>query len=513
VALHAAKLAGPEETGADRRQAVTGEGTAVSSLSARRRVALLPLIIAVLIALVPAPRGLPQSAWYYFAIFAGVIAGLVVEPLPGAAVGLIGVTLVTTLSRWVLFSPAEVGRSGFDSGEESVKWALGGFSSSTVWLVFGAFMFALGYEKTGLGRRVALTLVRTMGGRTLALGYAIALADAVLAPFTPSNTARSAGTIFPVVRNLPPLYGSLPGEPSARRIGGYLMWTTFAAGCVTTSLFMTACAPNLLALEFIRKIVGVEITWRQWFFAAAPFAVPMLLAVPVLTYVLYPPEIKRGAEVRTWAAGELQRMGRPSGREVTLATLVLLAIVLWIFGGAYIDAAAAALVVVCLMLTARVVTWAEMAANHTAWSTLVLLATLVTLAGGLTRTGFVQWFAEGVAAHVGGYPPGATIVALVTVYFFSHYMFASLTAHTTALLPVILGVGVKLPGVPADKLALALALSTGLMGVLTPYATGAGLAYYESGYVPARDFWSLGAVFGLVFLGALFLLGLPFLTA
>ena len=39
----------------------------------------------------------------------------------------------------------------------------------------------------------------------LGLGYAIALSDLVLAPFMPSNTARSGGTIYPVVKNIPPL--------------------------------------------------------------------------------------------------------------------------------------------------------------------------------------------------------------------------------------------------------------------------------------------------------------------
>src|SRR5437588_622269 len=79
------------------------------------------------------------------------------------------------------------------------------FSSGTVWLVFGAFMFALGYDKSGLGRRIGLLLVRQLGRRTLSLGYATMLADTILAPVTPSNTARSAGTLFPIVNSLPPL--------------------------------------------------------------------------------------------------------------------------------------------------------------------------------------------------------------------------------------------------------------------------------------------------------------------
>ena len=94
-----------------------------------------------------------------------------------------------------------------------MSWALSGFSNSTVWLIFGAFMFALGYEKTGLGRRIALMLVKAMGRKTLTLGYAVTIADTILAPFTPSNTARSGGTIYPVISNLPPLYDSKPERP------------------------------------------------------------------------------------------------------------------------------------------------------------------------------------------------------------------------------------------------------------------------------------------------------------
>lgn len=166
--------------------------------------AFAPVAIAIVIALMPPPGGLSQHAWYFFAIFVGVIAGLMFEPLPGGAIGVIGITLVAVLSKYVLFSPAELAKPGFSAAKASLSWALSGFSNATVWLIFGAFMFALGYEKTGLGRRIALLLVRAMGRKTLTLGYAVMMADLLLAPFTPSNTARSGGTIYPVIRNLPP---------------------------------------------------------------------------------------------------------------------------------------------------------------------------------------------------------------------------------------------------------------------------------------------------------------------
>ena len=68
----------------------------------------------------------------------------------------------------------------------------------------------------------------------------------------PSNTARSAGTIYPVLKNIPPLYGSSPTE-NPRAIGADSFWTAFATTCVTSAMFVTAMAPNMLAAELAEK--------------------------------------------------------------------------------------------------------------------------------------------------------------------------------------------------------------------------------------------------------------------
>src|SRR2546426_8714188 len=138
-----------------------------------------PVGAALLLAAPPAPAGLTPNGMRYFALSATVIPALVTEPLPAPAIGLIGMAV------------AAAARLVDRDTDASLKWAISGFSSSTVWLVFAAFTFALGYEKTGLGRRIALVLVKRLGSRTLGLGYAIMLAEVVLAPFTPSNSARS----------------------------------------------------------------------------------------------------------------------------------------------------------------------------------------------------------------------------------------------------------------------------------------------------------------------------------
>lgn len=471
--------------------------------------AAAPVAAAALVALLPVPAGLAPHAWRYFAVFVGVILGLILEPLAGAAVGWIGVAVAAVLAPAVLFSPEQLAQPGFRPPVAAVGWALSGFSDPTVWLIFGAYMFALGYEKTGLGRRIALALVARMGRRTLTLGYAIALADLLLAPFTPSNTARSGGTIYPVIRNLPRLYGSLPNDPSRRRIGSYLMWVAVASVTVTSSMFSTALAPNLLAVELAARTAGVQLSWTGWFLAFAPVGVLLLAAAPLAAYWVYPPGIKSGTEVPDWAAGELRAMGRVTRKEITLAAVVSLALAAWVFGGSLVNATTVALAAIALMLAAGVVAWSDVAGNAPAWTTLAWFATLVAMADGLNRVGFVKWFAAGVAGRLAGVPPAAAMTALLAVFFFAHYLFASVTAHATALMPVMLAAGAAIPGIPMAQFAMLLALELGIMGILTPYATGPSPIYQSSGYLPPADYWRLGLLFGCLYFAALLAIGVP----
>ena len=147
----------------------------------------------------------------------------------------------------------------------------------------------------------------------------------------PSNTARSAGTIYPVVRNIPPLYGSSPTE-NPRAIGVYLFWVAFATTCLTSSMFVTNQAPNLLATEMARTIAKVDVTWTGWMLGFLPVGVVLFVLTPLVTYLVYPPSITNGSRVAMWAAMELRQMGPVSRREITMGILAVVALAGWIFG-------------------------------------------------------------------------------------------------------------------------------------------------------------------------------------
>ncbi|AQS41051.1 MAG: Citrate:succinate antiporter [Candidatus Tokpelaia hoelldobleri] len=472
---------------------------------------LAPLITLGVLLLVPVPAGMPPQAWRYFAVFIAMIIGMILEPIPATAISFIAVTVCVIGSQYLLFDASELAQPGFNASKAALKWGLAGFSSTTVWLVFGAFIFALGYEVSGLGRRIALLLVKFMGKRTLTLGYAIVIIDVLLAPFTPSNTARTGGTVFPVIRNLPPLFQSFPNNPSARRIGGYLMWMMIISTSLSSSMFVTGAAPNVVGLGMAKEI-GVEISWAHWFLGFLPVGIILLVIAPWLSYILYKPEITHSGEVTDWAGKTLKEMGALSVKETTLIGLVLLSLGLWVFGGRFIDATAVCLLAISLMLVLSVVHWKDVIHYSSAWNTLVNLATLVVMANGLKQSGFLGWFSMTMSAHLRDFSPDATVVVLVLVFYFSHYLFASLTAHTTTLMPVILAIGQSIPGINLQHLCMLLVFSIGIMGCLTPYATGPGVIIYNCGYVKSKDFWRLGAIFGVIFISTLLLVGWPILS-
>ena len=85
------------------------------------------------------------------------------------------------------------------------------------------------------------------------------------------------------------------------------MWTAIATTCVTSSMFVTSLAPNLLALSIVQKTAKVTITWTEWCVGFLPVGFLLFLAVPYLAYKIYPPTLKseRGrlplGVARNWA--------------------------------------------------------------------------------------------------------------------------------------------------------------------------------------------------------------------
>jgi DASS family divalent anion:Na+ symporter len=460
------------------------------SVGARIVRGIIVVIIGLIIWYSPVPAGVKKEAWQLLAIFVATIFGLILTPLPMGAVVIIGV-MMTALTKTV-----------------TIGAALSGFANTVVWLIVAAFLVARGFIRTGLGRRVAYTFIRAFGRKTLGLAYAIVASELVLSPATPSNTARAGGIIYPIVRSLSSTFGSEPGE-TARKIGAFLMKMEFQATVITSAMFMTSMAPNPLIAELAKKTANISISWEMWALAAIVPGILSLIIVPYLLYKIYPPEIKETPQAAEMAHNELEKMG-PMGRaEKVMLFVFLLILALWVTGEwNKIDATVVALVGVSVMLLTGVIRWDDVLAEKGAWDALIWFGGLVMMASQLNALGFMKWFATTVGNSLAGWAWFSALIVLMLVYFYSHYGFASTTAHVTAMFPAFLAVAVAVK-VPPYLAALTLGFFSALNAGITHYGTGPAPIYFNAGYMDQKTWWKFGLIISFVNIAIWMGMGFP----
>ena len=437
---------------------------------------LVTLLVGVAIWFSPMPEGVKPQAWQLLAIFVATIVGFILNPLPIGAIAFTSITLSVLLK---VLKPAE---------------ALSGFADTTIWLIVAAFLFAKGFIKTGLGRRIAYNIMSVIGDSTLKLAYALVLSDMIIAPATPSNTARAGGILYPIVRGLASAFGSEP-DKYPRRIGAYLMVVVFQCNCVTSAMFLTAMAPNPLIASLAAKTVpGLEMTWGMWALVASVPALVSLMVIPYLLYKIYPPEIKKTPEAKELADSELKKMGSMSFAEKVVSVVFVLCLTLWATSGwNKLNATNIAMLGVTIMLWTSALTWDVVIEDKSAWDAMIWMGTLVCLAGFLAKFGLIALFAKAVSASLVGIPWLTALLILLLVYVYSHYFFASTSAHVTAMYAAFLAVAVG-AGAPIYLAAFSLAFMSGIYCGLTHYGNGPASIYFGAGFLSQATFWRLGFI-------------------
>jgi len=438
-----------------------------------------PALVGLALWLSPTPQGVEDKAWQLLAIFVATIVGIIAKPLPMGAIALLGIA-ATVLT-----------------GTLTIAESLSGFSNTVIWLIVIAFFISRGFIKTGLGARIAYRFMAIVGKRSLGLAYSMVATDLVLAPAIPSNTARAGGVVFPVLRSIASSYGSEPDDGTARKLGAFLVMSSFQGTVVTSAMFLTAMAANPLAVQLAAD-AGVEISWAGW---AAAGLVPGLISlalIPWLLYLLYPPEIRETPEATEIARARLAEMGKVSSSEWMMLGAFFLLLTLWIFGrNLGIHSTAAAFAGLGGLLLTRVLTWDDILRERGAWNTLVWFSALVMMATYLNRLGLIAWFGNTVSTTIGGTSWQIAFVALSLVYFYSHYFFASNAAHVTSMYAAFLAIALGV-GTPPLLAALVLAFFSGLTAGMTHYASGPAAVLFGFGYVEMGAWWKLGALLSVV---------------
>jgi DASS family divalent anion:Na+ symporter len=464
-------------------------------------IRVVPGLISILIILlfwfvIPNPEGVTPNAWHLLALFIGTVVAIIGKAMPIGAIAVLAITAV-----------AFTGVTN-DSPSGAIKDALSGFSNSLIWLIGIAIIISRGLAKTGLGNRVGYYFISLFGRKTIGIGYALALSELVIAPVTPSNTARGGGIIHPIMKSIATSFGSSPEEGTSRKIGHYLALVNYHINPITSAMFITATAPNPLIVKLIADATGssISITWGTWALAALLPGLLCIALVPLVVYAVYPPEIKSTPDAKTYAESKLTEMGPMTYGEKVMIGVFALLLILWagvpamILGAAYaVNTTAVAFLGLSILLMSGVLSWEDVLKEKSAWDTVVWFSALVMMATFLNKLGLVAWFSTVVENNIEqlGFDWTVSVIILVAIYFYVHYFFASTTAHITAMFAAFYAAGLAL-GAPPLYLGLLLAGASSLMMSLTHYATGTSPIIFGSGYVSMENWWVMGFIMSVV---------------
>lgn len=443
------------------------------------------LILGILIWFSPHPVDITDQAWHLLAIFVVTILALIIKPLP---MGAVAITAMVTSILTQTLTPKEV---------------FSGFQENTVWLVVFALFIAKGFAVTGLGKRVALFFSYLLGKSSLGLGYGLIATDLIIAPATPSVTGRVAGIVFPILKGIANSYQSFPLCTSSRRIGGYLTVVAFQGTVVTSSMFLTAMAANPILYKLTSE-QNIELSWGKWALASFVPGLINLALIPLVIYLIYPPEVKKTPDAPKIAHEQLQMMGNIQKNEWIMLGTILLLLFLWIFGaqikaytGIQMTSVVAAMVGLCVLLFTGVLDWKNLVKMDSAWETFTWFCVLIMLAGQLNTLGLVNWLSQFVGSKFTGVNWTIAFPVLALIYFYSHYFFASSTAHVTSMYVPFLLLAISV-GTPPMLAALILIFFSNLFGGITHYSLAPAPLLFGEGYVDIKDWWRIGFIVSLL---------------
>jgi len=452
------------------------------ALSKTQKLAIL-VAIPVLFFLIPAPEGLSLIAWRLLGIYIATIVGLVIKPYGEPVI----------LLAAVAASAATIGNTAGAEKLVKVGQTLSGYQSGTTWLIFTAFTLSSAFVITGLGKRIAYYMIGWIGNTTLRLGYVTVFLDLLLSPATPSNTARAGGIVFPIINSVAVALGSDP-EKSPKLAGRYLLLNVYMTVKTTSYLFLTAMAPNALALSIMEPVLGFKVNWIEWFLAASVPGLLCLFVIPLICYFIAKPELKH-VDNKNIAKKGLEELGPMSMREKSLAVLFVLALLGWIFADFLgVNSTTVALITMVLCIVLNIVSWDDVRKNKAGWDTLIWYGGIIGMSKILENAKFFEWLADTLNKHLDFGDHG--MLALVVILILSvsvRYLFASGGAYVAAMIPVFATVG-KVAGAPVELLTLGLLFANSYGGSVTHYGGGPGPITFGAGYNDIKSWWTAGFI-------------------
>lgn len=440
--------------------------------------------LAFMLLVTPAPEGLSSSAWGVAALLALMAVWWASEAIPIPATSLLPLVLLPLI------------------GAGSTREAAAGYSSPIVLLLLGGFIIALGIERWGLHRRIALNVVSRVGSHPAALVLGFMAATALLSMWI-SNTATTL--------MMAPIAVSAAGalkDATGRFVAALLLGICYAAsiGGVATPI---GTPTNLIAIDWLEQNAGATIGFPQWMAYGVP-AAALLIPAAWWSVTRNLPQLASGEGVIQDIRTQRDSIGPTTAPEVRVALLFACVATLWIirtplqeFGRAagwqapwlyaVTDMGIAVAGGIAMFLTPAghkekraLLTWEE--AVKLPWGVLLLFGGGISLGQAVTRTGLSEWL--GLQLGALSVLPTLAFVAIVVGLVIFLTELTSNVATMTTLAPVLGAMAAAIGAAPESLLApAAVAASCAFM---LPVATAPNAIIYATGEVSIAQMMRTG---------------------
>ena len=461
------------------------------------------LVLCVIISL-PTPDGLSVAGHRMLGI---MVFSVIVWATTAISYPVSAGVIIALMALLIGFAPNPATGKIFGTAA-GLAMGLKGFSSTAFCLVGAALFLAAAMTKTGLDKRIALTVLSKLGTKSNHVVIGVICCGFILSFFVPSTTARVA-CLVPIVLGMISAFG----VPLKSRFAGMLMITVAQVDSVWNVGIKTAAAQNMVAVNFIRTQLGVDISWMDWFIAAAPFAILMSFALYHVMMFLMPPEIKEIPGGKETVKKLLGDMGKITTNEIKLLVISICLLILWTTEKKLhvIDTSTTTMVAITLLMLPKigVMQWNEVV-NKINWGTVVLFGVGISLGSALLSTKAATWLANVIVSTFDlADSTTLTVLAIMALFLIIVHMgFASAAGLASAIIPIIISVlqQLKTPGVNIIGMTMILQYVVSF-GFILPVNAPQNMIAYGTNTFEVRDFVRSGIPLTLIGFALIMLLG------
>ncbi len=439
-----------------------------------RQLGLLALLGAGAAVLWFAPLGFAPPVQHAFAIAAFMIAGWMTNVLDHGVMGILGCSLF-----WM-------------TGVAKFEAAFSGFAESTAWFLFGAMCFGVMASKSGLARRMAYLVMRTVGHSYPRLLLGLIISDFLLTPIVPSGIARVV-IMAAIATGLVEAFGVGKGSNIGRG-----MFVILVYSATIFDKMVIAGAASITARGAIERFGGVDVLWSQWLLAYLPCDLLVMLIAWRLTLWLFPPEqvaIDGGPD---FINRELRAMGPWTGAEKRAALLMFIATALWMTD--FIHHISPPMIGLAIGLASILPGIGVLNTDDVKKINLLpifFVAAAASLSTVLAQTGALNELTGILFAWMSPYITsvwGSTMVLYWTAFVY-HILIGNEIAMLATSLPVLMNFAKEHA---VDPLALGMIWTFGAGAKLFIYESAVLVVGYSYGYFSPKDLFKVGAILSVV---------------